>query len=49
MLSSANVSGYSDALVVDQTGGLVTGAVAERLGGMSGIFSLFAKCCKSKS
>lgn len=29
----ANVTAYSDVLVVDMVGGLVTGAVAERLGG----------------
>lgn len=39
MLASANVSGYSDVLVVDQTGGMVTGAVAERLGSMSDVSS----------
>ena len=33
MLSMANVSAYSDALVVDMVAGLVVGAVAERLGG----------------
>jgi tRNA (adenine-N(1)-)-methyltransferase non-catalytic subunit len=30
----ANVGAYSDVLVVDMVGGLVAGAVAERLGGM---------------
>jgi len=30
----ANVTAYSDVLVVDMVGGLVTGAVAERLGGI---------------
>ncbi|KMZ70260.1 tRNA (Adenine-N(1)-)-methyltransferase non-catalytic subunittrm6 [Zostera marina] len=39
MLASANVSGYSDVLVVDQTGGMVTGAVAERLGSTGNV------CC----
>ncbi|KAM0870262.1 hypothetical protein ACQ4PT_040120 [Festuca glaucescens] len=34
MLSMANVGAYSDVLVVDMVGGLVAGAVAERLGGM---------------
>jgi tRNA (adenine-N(1)-)-methyltransferase non-catalytic subunit len=29
----ANVGAYSDVLVVDMVGGLVVGAVAERLGG----------------
>ncbi|XP_062077947.1 uncharacterized protein LOC133782627 [Humulus lupulus] len=33
LLSFANVSANSEALVVDMVGGLVTGAVAERLGG----------------
>ncbi|KAL5727282.1 hypothetical protein ACHQM5_000497 [Ranunculus cassubicifolius] len=33
LLSMANVSAYSDVLVVDMVGGLLTGAVAERLGG----------------
>lgn len=34
LLSFANVSAHSDVLVVDMIGGLITGAVAERLGGM---------------
>ncbi|OIW12017.1 hypothetical protein TanjilG_16128 [Lupinus angustifolius] len=33
LLSLANVSSSSDVLVVDMVGGLITGAVAERLGG----------------
>lgn len=33
LLSLANVSSYSDVLVVDMVGGVITGAVAERLGG----------------
>ncbi|CAN8286241.1 unnamed protein product [Cochlearia groenlandica] len=33
LLTIANVTAYSDVLVVDMVGGLVTGAVAERLGG----------------
>ncbi|KAK6938951.1 tRNA (adenine(58)-N(1))-methyltransferase non-catalytic subunit TRM6, partial [Dillenia turbinata] len=33
LLSLANVTAHSDILVVDMVGGLVTGAVAERLGG----------------
>ncbi|KAI3844851.1 hypothetical protein MKW92_048531 [Papaver armeniacum] len=33
LLSMANVSAYSDVLVVDMVGGILTGAVAERLGG----------------
>ncbi|KAJ6821810.1 tRNA (adenine(58)-N(1))-methyltransferase non-catalytic subunit trm6 [Iris pallida] len=33
LLSLANVSAYSDVLVVDMVGGILTGAVAERLGG----------------
>ncbi|KAK6256872.1 hypothetical protein QUC31_000331, partial [Theobroma cacao] len=34
LLSMANVTANSDVLVVDMVGGLLTGAVAERLGGM---------------
>jgi len=34
LLSMANVSSNSDILVVDMVGGLLTGAVAERLGGV---------------
>lgn len=34
LLTMANVTAYSDVLVVDMVGGLVTGAVAERLGGI---------------
>ena len=33
LLSMANVVAYSDVLVVDMVGGILTGAVAERLGG----------------
>ncbi|XP_010530285.1 PREDICTED: tRNA (adenine(58)-N(1))-methyltransferase non-catalytic subunit trm6 [Tarenaya hassleriana] len=33
LLSMANVTAHSDVLLVDMVGGLVTGAVAERLGG----------------
>uniref|UniRef100_A0A1J3GLA5 tRNA (adenine(58)-N(1))-methyltransferase non-catalytic subunit TRM6 n=1 Tax=Noccaea caerulescens TaxID=107243 RepID=A0A1J3GLA5_NOCCA len=33
LLTMANVTAYSDVLVVDMVGGLITGAVAERLGG----------------
>ncbi|KAJ0964185.1 hypothetical protein J5N97_029307 [Dioscorea zingiberensis] len=33
LLSLANISAYSDVLLVDMVGGLLTGAVAERLGG----------------
>ncbi|KAJ4965591.1 hypothetical protein NE237_017440 [Protea cynaroides] len=33
LLSMANVCAYSDVLVVDMIGGILTGAVAERLGG----------------
>ncbi|KAK7275209.1 hypothetical protein RIF29_16318 [Crotalaria pallida] len=35
LLSMTNVSSNSDVLVVDMVGGLITGAVAERLGGTS--------------
>jgi len=34
LLSMANVSAHSDVLVVDMVGGILTGAVAERLGGL---------------
>ena len=34
LLSMANVSANSDILVVDMVGGLLTGAVAERMGGV---------------
>lgn len=34
LLSMANVTSHSDVLVVDMVGGLLTGAVAERLGGV---------------
>lgn len=33
LLSMANVAAKSDVVVVDMIGGLLTGAVAERLGG----------------
>ena len=33
LLSMVNVGAYSDVLAVDMVGGLVVGAVAERLGG----------------
>lgn len=33
LLSMANIGAYSDVLVVDMVGGLIVGAVAERLGG----------------
>lgn len=33
LLSMANVAANSDILVVDMVGGLLTGAVAERMGG----------------
>lgn len=35
LLSFANVTSNSDVLVFDMVGGLITGAVAERLGGRS--------------
>lgn len=34
LLSMANVTAHADVLVVDKVGGLLTGAVAERLGGI---------------
>ena len=36
----ANVTANSDVLVVDMVGGLLTGAVAERLGGLFYVHSL---------
>lgn len=33
LLSMANITAHSDVLVVDMIGGLLTGAVAERMGG----------------
>ncbi|KAM0873740.1 hypothetical protein ACQ4PT_037876 [Festuca glaucescens] len=41
MLSMANVGAYSDVLVVDMVGGLVAGAVAERLGGTGYVCSSY--------
>ncbi|CAM0908228.1 unnamed protein product [Alopecurus aequalis] len=41
LLSMANVGAYSDVLVVDMVGGLVTGAVAERLGGTGYVCSTY--------
>lgn len=38
LLSMANVSANSDVLVVDMVGGLLSGAVAERLGGLIYVF-----------
>ena len=40
LLSMANVTANSDVLVVDMVGGLLTGAVAERLGGLFYFHSL---------
>lgn len=40
LLSMANVTANSDVLVVDMVGGLLTGAVAERLGGFFYVHSL---------
>lgn len=34
LLSMANVTAHSDVLVVDMIGGILTGAVAERMGGI---------------
>lgn len=42
LLSMANVSCHSDILVVDMVGGLLTGAVAERLGGVLFILNKLA-------
>ncbi|GJN38349.1 hypothetical protein PR202_gb27382 [Eleusine coracana subsp. coracana] len=41
LLSMANVGPYSDVLVVDMVGGLVAGAVAERLGGTGYVCSTY--------
>ncbi|KAK8642364.1 hypothetical protein V6N13_011710 [Hibiscus sabdariffa] len=41
LLSMANVTANSDVLVVDMVGGLVTGAVAERLGGTGSVCSTY--------
>lgn len=43
LLSFGNVTANSDVLVVDMVGGLLTGAVAERLGGISLLFLAFLK------
>ncbi|XP_039049065.1 tRNA (adenine(58)-N(1))-methyltransferase non-catalytic subunit trm6-like [Hibiscus syriacus] len=41
LLSMANVTANSDVLVVDMVGGLVTGAVSERLGGSGSVCSIY--------
>ncbi|XP_020593940.1 tRNA (adenine(58)-N(1))-methyltransferase non-catalytic subunit trm6 isoform X2 [Phalaenopsis equestris] len=41
LLSMANVGAYSDVLVFDMVGGLLTGAVAERLGGTGYVCSAY--------
>ncbi|OAY74632.1 tRNA (adenine(58)-N(1))-methyltransferase non-catalytic subunit trm6 isoform X1 [Ananas comosus] len=41
LLSMANVGAYSDVLVVDMVGGLLTGAIAERLGGTGYVCSTY--------
>ncbi|XP_072988704.1 uncharacterized protein [Typha latifolia] len=41
LLSMANIGAYSDVLVVDMVGGLVTGAIAERLGGTGYVCSTY--------
>ncbi|XP_023639619.1 tRNA (adenine(58)-N(1))-methyltransferase non-catalytic subunit trm6 isoform X2 [Capsella rubella] len=41
LLTMANITAYSDVLVVDMVGGLVTGAVAERLGGTGYVCSTY--------
>lgn len=40
LLSMGNVAANSDVLVVDMAGGLLTGAVAERLGGLEDYYFL---------
>ncbi|KAH9289132.1 hypothetical protein KI387_033249, partial [Taxus chinensis] len=42
LLSLANVGAYSDVLVLDMVGGLVTGAVAERLGGYGSVCNTYS-------
>uniref|UniRef100_A0A5B7CBV9 tRNA (adenine(58)-N(1))-methyltransferase non-catalytic subunit TRM6 n=1 Tax=Davidia involucrata TaxID=16924 RepID=A0A5B7CBV9_DAVIN len=47
LLSMANVTASSDVLVVDMVGGILTGAVAERLGGLLfGFFLETLTCCR---
>ncbi|KAF8702481.1 hypothetical protein HU200_032859 [Digitaria exilis] len=41
LLSMANIGAYSDVLVVDMVGGLIAGAVAERLGGTGYVCSTY--------
>jgi len=41
LLSMANIGPYSDVLVVDMVGGLIVGAVAERLGGTGYVCSTY--------
>ncbi|GAB4852513.1 hypothetical protein Ancab_016727 [Ancistrocladus abbreviatus] len=41
LLSMANVTAYSDILVVDMVGGMLTGAIAERLGGTGYVCSTY--------
>lgn len=41
LLSMANIGAYSDVLVVDMVGGLIVGAVAERLGGTGYVCSTY--------
>jgi len=41
LLSMANIGPYSDVLVVDMVGGLIVGAVAERLGGTGYVCSAY--------
>lgn len=48
LLSMANVGAYSDVLVVDMVGGLLTGAIAERLGGNHLLLSHFENSIKLK-
>lgn len=45
LLSMANVTAHANVLVVDKVGGLVTGAVAERLGGILSDISIDNKYC----
>ncbi|KAH9607054.1 hypothetical protein KSS87_013829 [Heliosperma pusillum] len=40
LLSMANITAHSDVLLLDMVGGLVTGAVAERLGGTGNVCNL---------
>jgi tRNA (adenine-N(1)-)-methyltransferase non-catalytic subunit len=46
LLSLANVGANAEVLVLDMLGGLLTAAVAERLGGMQCIRTSSVICCR---